>query len=104
MNRKRNTAKQVTTNVDDLLSALKLILIEKKSIRSVSTMFRIPKSSIHDYIKKLKTEIPDLTQMSDEQLKKRITTLVGAGPPTVNNNKLKLKLDKIFIYGVFSSF
>lgn len=67
----------------DLVAAIKLVLVEKRSQRQVSRDFGVPRSSLQRYVDHIKRSIPDVTAATDEELMGILDSSTTKGPIAV---------------------
>ena len=65
--RDRSTERGISDNMM-LLSAIKAIKIDKKSVRAVAEAYNIDRKTLGRHLVKFDSEVPDVSALSDEEL------------------------------------
>lgn len=66
-----------------LLAAIKRVLVEKESKKSVSIDFNIPRTSLLRYVGNVQRAFPDITVATDEEIMQVLDTSTTMGPSSV---------------------
>lgn len=77
MSRRSRKTDHGITDYNGLLSAIKQVKINKKSIKATARDYNIPGTSFLRYIKKIDDEFPDITKVSDDELLKNIKRIAS---------------------------